>query len=1007
MATGLQLSHASVFQDAINNGLQDFVLPSSLVATAAAGTPATGYFYSPIVGRSAIENISNNLRASLGVERIHTRIGYEVFSESGPLSERVWAMPDEKRIRFIGEWTFAYDSAREYRAKAGSASSAAPCYIEVLFYGTGLNLLISADSYSRAGITCSIDQGVYGSDLFTYISAQPMTSTGKNYAANQILNISSGLTLGIHSVIIKLSSPQEIYGLEILNQQTSNIVVNSGTAFINGLKVLSTGGTLSYKAGVTGTKGGRQLVYLNSDGTLGSSFRAVDTNTKYLTNANHDNEEIVKTYLPREFGSPNSIASLTDFTYNGVTAAAQAYTLSDGLTTLNTSSSSVSSPSTGFPEGISISSLSNWIEFTFVGTGIDLVNFTGNGTANADVHTIQIDDSLVTIGNLPQSSNPICTKIASGLPYGTHVLKITRSTAMASQSVTTTNASTTVTTASTATICVGASITGTGIPAGAKVSSITNATTFVISAAATAAGTVTATFNAPCYISAFKVYQPKKPPLSNDVMELADYNVLADYVPNATANEVNISSGVIRKTSIREAIYHSGVIHTALTNTTNGSTTITLAASTTKISANCPIVGPGIPAGAYVVSGSGTTYVISSAATATATGVTTSFYNPASSALWSTASGSGTSVSGYSVQSATGSGIGAQCTFYFFGTGLEVRFYQSSLSSSIFSIDGSSNFTTMANGSGGTGITTSFYGPGSASTITQSVTTTNASTTVTTGSTSNITVGASITGTGIPAGAKVSSVTSSTAFVISAAATAAGTVTATLTTPFTFTPSTGTLVNDSGTYSCGISFSNLPLGLHYITIYKNTATQLNIESFDVITPTYSPKTESVYVPNNNYLIGSNSISDSRNNSLISSKTNETIVAQSMDVQTSTTSSVFVPIVGASVIVNSVNGGWYRVHWNATCSLSSGANGACWFRVMVDGQLTQHSPYSNILPSSPEIADILIQAGSASIMPVSVDKMIYLGPGTHLIQMHWRSATTATCQSNTLNVVKEV
>jgi len=50
---------------------------------------------------------------------------------------------------------------------------------------------------------------------------------------------------------------------------------------------------------------------------------------------------------------------------------------------------------------------------------------------------------------------------------------------------------------------------------------------------------------------------------------------------------------------------------------------------------------------------------------------------------------------------------------------------------------------------------------------------------------------------------------------------------------------------------------------------------------------------------------------------------------------------------------------------------------------------------------------LIQAGSASIMPVSVDKMIYLGPGTHLIQMHWRSATTATCQSNTLNVVKEV
>ena len=64
-----------------------------------------------------------------------------------------------------------------------------------------------------------------------------------------------------------------------------------------------------------------------------------------------------------------------------------------------------------------------------------------------------------------------------------------------SASVTTTNASTSVTTASTAFISVGAAVTGTGIPAGAYVASITNATTFVISAAATAAGTVTATFS--------------------------------------------------------------------------------------------------------------------------------------------------------------------------------------------------------------------------------------------------------------------------------------------------------------------------------------------------------------------------------------------------------------------------------------------------------------------------------------------------------------------------------
>lgn len=55
----------------------------------------------------------------------------------------------------------------------------------------------------------------------------------------------------------------------------------------------------------------------------------------------------------------------------------------------------------------------------------------------------------------------------------------------------TTNTSTNVTVASTAGIVAGSPVTGTGIPAGATVASITNATTFVLSAAATATGTPT------------------------------------------------------------------------------------------------------------------------------------------------------------------------------------------------------------------------------------------------------------------------------------------------------------------------------------------------------------------------------------------------------------------------------------------------------------------------------------------------------------------------------------
>ncbi len=59
--------------------------------------------------------------------------------------------------------------------------------------------------------------------------------------------------------------------------------------------------------------------------------------------------------------------------------------------------------------------------------------------------------------------------------------------------VTTTNASANVTTASTVDLEVGAAIYGTNIPANAKINSITNATTFVISANATASGAITAT----------------------------------------------------------------------------------------------------------------------------------------------------------------------------------------------------------------------------------------------------------------------------------------------------------------------------------------------------------------------------------------------------------------------------------------------------------------------------------------------------------------------------------
>ena len=62
-------------------------------------------------------------------------------------------------------------------------------------------------------------------------------------------------------------------------------------------------------------------------------------------------------------------------------------------------------------------------------------------------------------------------------------------------SCTTTNTDATVTTADTSDLRAGTGVTGTGVPAGATIASVTNATTFELSAAATASGTVNLTFD--------------------------------------------------------------------------------------------------------------------------------------------------------------------------------------------------------------------------------------------------------------------------------------------------------------------------------------------------------------------------------------------------------------------------------------------------------------------------------------------------------------------------------
>jgi hypothetical protein len=53
----------------------------------------------------------------------------------------------------------------------------------------------------------------------------------------------------------------------------------------------------------------------------------------------------------------------------------------------------------------------------------------------------------------------------------------------------------------------------------------------------------------------FKVYQPKKPNIPSNAIEIADYNIMANYVANSTATINNIATGILRKSFLREAMY--------------------------------------------------------------------------------------------------------------------------------------------------------------------------------------------------------------------------------------------------------------------------------------------------------------------------------------------------------------------------------------------------------------------------------------------------------------------
>lgn len=479
--------------EAEGNAFQGFINTTTnlIVATSSSGTPAAGTFYSSIINRASMPDLSQDLKVRMGDERISFEYLVPSQTEYGPNGEQVYSVMNDLfgQVRFVGQWTLNQDSSYGQFSFPGSSGND---YLEITFYGTGLNILMTFSS-SSLGVVASVDGGVEGSNLTP--GSYSTALGGRSYSANQVIPVISGLSLGIHTVKIRSNSnPTQfnVIGCEILNE-SSLIKINPGISYLKAQKyTTSSQQSFSYSAPVTGTRGGRVVVYQNSDGSIGNAFQAVNASSAFLSSADHTNEEMVRQYSWREFTAGRS----DDFgpSFIGTSNLNAAMTLDDGTTTLVGHTVSTSTPS-GLAEGLQFNTTGSYLIFTFVGTGLDIVRY--DFATVIDNHAITVDGvSQGNITSIGVANTSRVQKIASGLPYGTHTVVFTRS-----------------------------------------------------AAAQTAMA-----------IQFFRVYQPKKPAVPSGAVELADYNVMANYVANtitggSNTNTAGIATGVLRKSKTREAVY--------------------------------------------------------------------------------------------------------------------------------------------------------------------------------------------------------------------------------------------------------------------------------------------------------------------------------------------------------------------------------------------------------------------------------------------------------------------
>jgi len=548
-ASNIQLLSSQ--QTAMGNATTDQVAVNYL--TAVNGTPAAGQFRSTITGRGKMVDPTTDLLPRMGLERIQVQSVMQVTGESGPNGEAVFKPINDKydQLRFGGGVVNVPSITLGATVALGNAGD----FFEISFYGIGLNILSLADANTRA-VRIFVDGGS-GVDTNISTNAHSSVLSGRSFATNSVVNLASGLSLGLHTIrgVVQTGFSCHVYGFEIINDGvrttgniTSGLPTLSALAITAGLAVGNTivatgvpagttilsisGSTLTMSANATATTVG---VAVQFTGSVIVNPGVAYSKGKALTLANQTGFQYNSGFESGSLGTRGGRVVVYQKTDGTIAKAVQPTNASqlnltsadhsneevirtyfwrefgagrtDDFSTLAGSvvaraftlddgtatlvGSNILAQAVASYDVLAVSTSGFWTN-TFVGTGLDLVMACDSVGTNgsASAWTITVDGGSPVNLSVTSFVGVRQVSIVSGLAYGSHTVKLTRNTVSAFSYVT----------------------------------------------------------------ASFIVYGPKKPTIPTGAMELADYNVMANFVANTTASSTP-SVGVIRKQTTREMVF--------------------------------------------------------------------------------------------------------------------------------------------------------------------------------------------------------------------------------------------------------------------------------------------------------------------------------------------------------------------------------------------------------------------------------------------------------------------